>query len=102
MTPPTDSVGEKLGEIRGQLRELIHQHNNQAQKQDIMGEKLTKLAVVPDQLDKIDARLTSLETDRHKRDGAMGFGSWLLKTPLVTWVAFIALAAWTYFRAPPQ
>lgn len=98
MTTQADSVAEKLGEIRGQLREMIHNQNNHAMKQDGMSDRLARLDSVPEQLTKIEDRLTSLETDRHRRDGAMGFGGWLVKSPLVAWVAALFVIAWTYLR----
>ncbi len=98
MADENNNLGEKLGEIRGQLRELIHNQNNHAMKQDSIGDKLAKLEGVPDQLDRIDGRLTELEKDRYHRDGAMGLGGWLLKSPAITWLLMAALAVWTYLR----
>ncbi len=98
MAEASDNMTLMLGEIRGQLRELIHNMNNHSQKQDALARIVSKLESVPDQLDKIDQRLTKLETDKNLRDGAMGFGTWLLKTPLVTWAALAALAVWTWMR----
>ena len=98
MTTPTESVGEKLGEIRGQLREVIHNMNNHTSKQDAIGEKLSKLEGVPDQLTKIDERITSLETHRHRQDGAAGFGKWLMQSPIITWLGLMALAIWVYLK----
>ena len=51
-----------LGEIRGQLRELIHNANNNSQK-----------------LDALAVRVSALEQDKSRRDGAMGLFEWFLK-----------------------
>lgn len=87
-----------LGEVRGQLREIIHTMNNQSMKNDAVAKQLAKLESMPEQLSKLEARMTALEQDRYRRDGAMGLGSWLMKTPLLGWVVGICIAAWAYFR----
>jgi|SRR5690349_14923982 len=43
-------------------------------------------------------RITALETDKNRRDGAMGFGGWLLKSPIVGWLVGMALTAWVLLR----
>lgn len=102
MPPQGESTALMLGEIRGQLREAIHNMNNQGQKLEAIGEKLAKLEGVPDQLAKLDERMTALEADRHRRDGAMGLGGWLLKSPVVAWLVAAGVAAWTYFKGHGQ
>lgn len=87
-----------LGEVRGQLREIIHDMNNQSAERATMARQLAKLESVPDRLGAIETRLNALETDKHRRDGAMGFGSWLLKSPLVGWIAGAGIAVWAYVR----
>jgi hypothetical protein len=99
--PPDTNTILILGEVRGQLREIIHNMNNQALKNDAVAQQLAKLEGIPDRLDAIEARLVSLETDKHRRDGAMGFGGWLLKSPLIGWLAGLGLAAWAYLSGRP-
>ena len=96
MTQPNDSTMMILGEVRGQLREIIHNMYNQAQKNDAVSAQLAKLEGVPARLDAIDARLVALEADRHRRDGAMGFGLQILKSPIFGWLAGFGIAAWAY------
>ena len=82
MTDPTDpNALLLLGEIRGQLRELIHSSNNNAQK-----------------LDALSLRVGALEADKHRRAGAIGafewvskFGPWLLSMAL----GVLAYAGWS-------
>lgn len=102
MPPQNDSTALMLGEIRGQLREAIHNMNNQSQKIDAIGDKLAKLEGIPDQLDKLETRLTALEADRYRRDGAMGFGGWILKSPLVAWIVAGVVMTVAYFKGTPQ
>ena len=96
--PSDPDTAMMLGEMRGQLRELIHQGNNQAMKNDAVAKALAKLESIPDQLTKIEQRLTALETDKNKRDGAMGFGGWLLRSPLFGWLATAAVVAWAALK----
>ena len=79
--PSDPDTAMMLGEMRGQLRELIHQGNNQAMKNDAVAKALAKLESIPDQLTKIEQRLTALETDKNRRDGAYGFGGAVLRSP---------------------
>lgn len=108
-TPADPGTAFQLGKIEGQLRELIHTQNNQAMKGDAVAEKISKLEGLPDDiaeikngLAKLDGRLTALEVDKHRRDGAMGFGSWLMKSPLVAWLAAGALVLWTWLKDQGQ
>jgi hypothetical protein len=95
-SPPDTNTVLILGEVRGQLREIIHNMNNQAQKNDAVAAQLAKLEGMPERLSAIETRLVSLETDKHRRDGAMGFGGWLMKSPLIGWLAGFGVAAWAY------
>lgn len=64
-----------LGEIRGQLRELIHTGNNNSAKLDALG-----------------LRVAALEADKNRRDGAFGFFEWFVKNwPAV--IGFVVLIA---------
>lgn len=92
------AAAEAIGEVRGQLRELIHSVNNQGQQNEAIGKALAKLEDVPKQLAQIELRLTQLETDKHRRDGAIGLGGMLLKSPLVGWIAGFGVAIYVWLR----
>lgn len=66
-----------LGEIRGQLRELVHNSNNNSAKLDALG-----------------LRVAQLETERNRRDGALGVIQMFLKSPMVGWLVGAAVTAW--------
>ena len=101
-TPADPGTAFQLGKIEGQLRELIHQQNNEAMKNTARDEKLAKLANVPADIVAIKLEVATLKTDKDRRDGALGFGSALLKSPLVLWLAIAALAAWNWIRGHAQ
>jgi hypothetical protein len=66
-----------LGEIRGQLRELIHNSNNNAAK-----------------LDALSIRVAALEGEKNRREGANGVFQFVLKSPAVAWFVGAAITAW--------
>lgn len=91
-------LARAVGKIEGQNREIIHALNNVSQKVDALGEKVAAGSNLPGRVDDLDRRVTALETDKNKRDGAMGFGGWLLRSPLFGWLATAAVAAWAVFQ----
>lgn len=87
-----------LGEVRGQLRELIHTVNNRAQENAHIVKQLAKLEDVPKQLETLSSRMAALEADKNRREGAMSLGSWLMRSNLVVYVIMAAGAAYAYVR----
>lgn len=92
------SLAMVLGEVRGQLREIIHTMNNERAKQEIIAEKLAKLDGVPATLQDIQSRLSKLETERDRRDGANSILATLLKSPALGWLVGAAVAAWAFIE----
>lgn len=43
-------------------------------------------------------RIAALEMDKNRRDGAMGFGGWLVNSPLIGWLATAAIALWALLK----
>jgi hypothetical protein len=66
-----------LGEIRGQLRELIHSTNNNASK-----------------LDALAIRVSTLESDKSRREGASNVLQVVLRSPALAWLISAAITAW--------
>ncbi|GAA0335282.1 hypothetical protein GCM10009087_52060 [Sphingomonas oligophenolica] len=66
-----------LGEIRGQMRELIHSTNNAGMK-----------------IDALAARVSALEAEHNRRQGANNVVQALLKSPAFGWLVGIAVSAW--------
>ena len=77
MTESDINTAMILGEIRGQLRELIHTGNNNAMKLDALG-----------------VRVMQLETERARTDGASGVLYTILKSPTIGWLVGAAISAW--------
>ena len=87
-----------LGRIEGQMREMIHTMNNLSQKTDALVIAVTEMKGLPADVAALDARVTALEADRNRRDGAMGFGGWILRSPLLGWLATAAAFVWAYLK----
>ena len=92
--PKIDTTGMMLGELKGQMRELIHNVNNLAQKVDGLGERVIGAAGLPKRIEDLEARVTMLETEKNKREGASGFAGLLLKSPALGWLVGAAISAW--------
>ena len=81
MTTQTEisTLAVKVGEISGQLREVIHTVNNMAQKVDGMTERLLTSPTTAD-FEKLSKRVDALEAERHRNDGAKGVFSAILQS----------------------
>lgn len=86
MAEQPENVAFAIGEIRGQLREVIHTMNNTAQKVDAIGEKVMLAAALPEAMTNLSARLTALEAERNRRDGATGIISTIMRSPTLGWI----------------
>lgn len=92
-----DMKGE-LGEVRGQLRELIHTTNNLAQKFDAAGQVLAKHHDVPSDIADLKARVAVLEAIENQRKGATSLGMLILKSPAIGWLVGAAAAVYAYLK----
>ena len=66
-----------LGEIRGQMRELINSTNNAGMK-----------------IDALAACVSALEAEHNRRQGANNVVQALLKSPAFGWLVGVAVSAW--------
>lgn len=104
-TPAVDQTSLLLGEVRGQLRELIHTSNNTAQKVDAIGSKVVSLDGLPAiiaeskaDLAALGVRVDTLERDRDERKGAQGIIALILKSPALGWLMGAAVAVWALLK----
>lgn len=75
--PPADDLMFILGEIKGQLRELIHTSNNTSAK-----------------VDGLAVRVAALEGAENRREGAQGVLHTVMKSPLMGWMVGAAISVW--------
>lgn len=89
MPEPSDSLDSGiamiLGEIRGQMRELIHASNNVGQK-----------------LDALTVRVSVLEAEHNQRKGAANVFAMILKSPGLAWIISAAVSAWAILTGKVQ
>ena len=99
MTTQTEisTLAVKVGEISGQLREVIHTVNNMAQKVDGMTERLLTSPTTAD-FEKLSKRVDALEAERHRNDGAKGVLGAVMKSPVAAWIAAVVAAAYGAFK----
>lgn len=95
-TPATEiqRMSETLGEVKGQLREVIHTMNNTAMKVDALAEKVILAADTPSKVTALEVRITALETERNRRDGATGVIAAIMKSQALGWLVGAAVTAW--------
>jgi len=98
MNEPLDTTGMMLGEIKGQMRELVHTVNNMSMKMDGLTEKVISAQELPGKVADLDRRVVLLETDMNRRAGAMGFGGWIINSPLVGWLVGAGVTVWVMLR----
>jgi hypothetical protein len=87
-------MSETLGEVKGQLRELIHTINNTATKLDAISERVVTMQGVPERITALEVRVVALETERNRRDGATGIVATIMKSPALGWLVGAAITAW--------
>ena len=98
MTDSIDTTGLMLGEMKGQLRELIHNLNTMSAKIDSLTERVVGAAGLPAKVKELEERIMLLEADKNKRDGAMGLGGWLLRSPMIGWLVTAGIALWALLK----
>lgn len=96
-----DMKGE-IGELRGKVGEMNHGLNNMSQKIDGIYLKVADVAQLARDVGELKTRVTALEDSENQRKGAVNLGAWLLKTPLVAWVAAAGLAMWAFLKGQGQ
>lgn len=83
-----------IGEMRGQLREVVHSVNNLSTKFDALSREVMALATFATELGKLQAKVDLLEQQKHRTEGATGLLGTLLKSPALGWLVGAAITAW--------
>ena len=95
-----DILGMKgdLGELRGQMREISHSVNAMSSKLDAIAIASAQQHNLPDELAKLKERIVALEVAEHNRDGAISFGSAVMKSPIIGWLAAVGAIIYTRLK----
>lgn len=86
-----------VGEMRGQLREMIHAQANMAMKLDGLTERMLTSPTRSD-FEKLEQRVEALEAERHRNDGVRGFVLGLMRSPVAAWLAAAIAFAYASFK----
>ncbi len=105
MTPPArqavieeDSGTFRLGVLTGQVKELIHRQNNDAQVLQGVSETVAALKEVPADIKAIRLDITALQAGEHQRAGAFGIVRILLSSPTIPWLILVAGGVMAYVK----
>ncbi len=93
---PDTNTAMMLGEMRAQLRELVHQGNNQVQKNDAVARTIAQLESIPKDIAEIKDRLTTLETDRTRRDSERSVITAFMQSRALGWIVGAVTTVWLY------
>lgn len=96
--PPSVNQDMILGEMRGQLREVVHSMNNLTQKFDGLTREVIGLAVIGNEVAALKLSVAALEKERDQRDGATGVVSTALKSPLLGWLVGLAITGYAVLK----
>lgn len=78
--PPIEgSQAMILGEMRGQLREVVHSMNNLSTKFDGLTREVVGLGPLAGDIVDLKARVLKLEAEKNQRDGAVGLVEWMIR-----------------------
>ena len=99
--PSADPNALMLGELRGQMREMIHGVNNLIIKFDSLSREVvslgplaTDIAELKTTIAAVQVKLATLEADKNRTDGAKSLGALLLKSPALGWLVGAGISAW--------
>lgn len=87
---------EKIGGLEATMRDVKHSNNNLATKVESLGTIVLRTAAIQEAMLDHDARIQTLETDKHRREGAIGLVEWISKHwPVPLFAALLgAIVAW--------
>lgn len=99
--PHNDPNTLLLGEMRGQLRELVHTVNNLSVKFDSLSRDVIGLGLLAGEITDMKVRMSavlervdSLEGSESRRAGATSVISVIMKSPTLGWLVGAAVTAW--------
>lgn len=83
-----------LGELRGQMREVIHSVNNLSSKVDGLSREVIGLGSLAGEIADMKARIAILEIGNNRRVGAEGVVTAIMRSPTLGWLVGAAITAW--------
>lgn len=102
MADPKASNDMILGEMRGQMREVIHAVNGLSQKFDALSREVVGLGPLAVDVVQLEARVASLELEKSRREGAQGVMAAIAKSPFIAWLIAAVAAVYAFFTGKIQ
>lgn len=94
-TPPPNATSDLIiGEMRGQLREVVHSVNNLGSKFDGLAREVMSLATLAGEMGKLQAKVEMLEATKLRSEGATNLGLAIMKSPTLGWLVGAATTVW--------
>jgi hypothetical protein len=97
------ALGKEIGELIGAVRQNNHNLNNLSMKVDalahvatIQESMLEQSRLLVEELREIKHKVENLETKENRREGATGVVGFLIRTPMLGWMAAFAAWIWAY------
>lgn len=91
---PDSSNDMILGEMRGQLREVVHSVNNLSQNVTALTREVAGLGTLAVDVATLKIDIAALKEDRNRREGASGVFLAISKSPAMGWLVGAAVAFW--------
>lgn len=91
---PTVSNDMILGELRGQVRELVHGVNNLSGKFDALTREVIALGPIAADIQKLKADVEELKSSSNKQSGAVATVTAILHSPVLLWAIMFAGIVW--------
>lgn len=97
------STDRLLGELIAEVRAVKHNQANSMQKLDAVNRLVDQVKELKEEQGRHHFRLTVLETDKHRREGAVGLVEWFSRHWPVTFVLGIlaVFVAWANGKVTP-
>lgn len=83
-----------LGEMRGQLREVVHSMNNLSAKFDGLSREVIGLSAMAGDLLDMKARMKVIEEKLNRQDGRDNAVAAIMRSPALGWLVGAAITAW--------
>lgn len=83
-----------LGEMRGQLREVVHSVNGLSARFDGLTREVIGLGPLATDINDLKTRIAALEATKNRDEGARGLGTLLLKSPVIGWLVGFGATVW--------
>lgn len=96
-TPPVEAPPSNdmvLGEMRGQLREVVHTLNNLSSKFDALTREVIALGPLAADLQQLKTDVAALKEAQSKQSGVNATIIAVLHSPVILWVVMVAGIIW--------